>query len=302
MTDRAVRALAAIDPTALFGQWREIIGPPSDQLGDDAAAGLAALKRGTQPTARQMQALELAIRLLRPSVLVRDGQVETLNGPPADAFPVWETFRKTVEPYLTVVGRVDRVGGGALPAGPVATAFLIAPGLVVTNRHVVDELTLGTGRLVRGQAVIRFGQQYERGAEPPPVKIAAVHATHPDLDIAVLRLAAEPNLGDPIPLSGDTDAEDVAVVGYPLEPERVPPFVRAQFGDHFNVKRVAPGQIMKRVDDLMHHDCTTLPGNSGSPVLSLDGAHFVGVHSGGYFLARNTAITGNRLTDFLGAL
>ena len=50
---------------------------------------------------------------------------------------------------------------------------------------------------------------------------------------------------------------------------------------------------------MLYHDCTTLGGNSGSPVLTLDGAHLVGIHADGMFLARNRAIAGAEALSFL---
>jgi endonuclease G len=50
---------------------------------------------------------------------------------------------------------------------------------------------------------------------------------------------------------------------------------------------------------IVGHDCSTLGGNSGSPVLALDTAEVVGLHFGGSFLWRNEAVTAPILADFV---
>jgi V8-like Glu-specific endopeptidase len=45
----------------------------------------------------------------------------------------------------------------------------------------------------------------------------------------------------------------------------------------------------------MYHDCTTLAGNSGSPIFALDSGEVVAVHANGMYLARNRGPTGRAL-------
>ncbi len=55
------------------------------------------------------------------------------------------------------------------------------------------------------------------------------------------------------------------------------------FAGVYGVKRFAPGEITAFWQDrgLLTHDCTTLPGNSGSVVLRVDTGEALGLHFGG---------------------
>jgi len=78
-----------------------------------------------------------------------------------------------------------------------------------------------------------------------------------------------------------------------------PLFLDKIFGSDLGVKRAAVGQVMKIAPGKLYHDCSTLNGNSGSPLMNLLDAQVVGVHSAGQFMYRNTAIGASALRDFL---
>src|SRR5262249_1301720 len=119
----------------------------------------------------------------------------------------------------------------------VGTGFLVGPATVATNRHVVDALTMGTGRLASGQAVIRFGQEFNVVPDPKAVAIVEVRALHPALDLALLRI--EPVDPAPSPFVPRATAADagtpVATIGYPAEDPRNPYFVGLLFGASLGV-------------------------------------------------------------------
>ena len=74
----------------------------------------------------------------------------------------------------------------------------------------------------------------------------------------------------------DTTAETqeyIATIGYPAADSRIPEheLMSRLFGDKYNVKRLAPGQVMRLADELVMHDCSTLGGNSGSPMVNKAG-------------------------------
>ena len=75
--------------------------------------------------------------------------------------------------------------------------------------------------------------------------------------------------------------------------------MRQIFSDIYDVKRLQPGVITSWADgaDIFIHDCSTLGGNSGSPVLDLETHQVVGLHFGGRYLSGNNAIPLWRLTD-----
>ena len=180
------------------------------------------------PTPEQLQALEQAIRLLRPAPLVMSGSLEPLKQAAKTVFPAWEAFRSSVQPYLGAIGRIDRPPVSGYDARPVGTGFLISDRCLVTNRHVLDLITLGTDVLAPGQAVVRFGREYATVPDPDPVPITSIVAAHPDLDLAILALS-EPTAGvapivvDPGFVSSEGTA--IAAIGYPMDDNRNPAWV-----------------------------------------------------------------------------
>ena len=62
------------------------------------------------------------------------------------------------------------------------------------------------------------------------------------------------------------------------------------FGDVYDKKRLAPGQVTEARPDVVLHDCSTLGGNSGSVVLDLATGEAVGLHFAGRFLEANYAV------------
>lgn len=269
-----------------------------------AQQALAALDDGITLTPEQRLALEEAIRLLRPAPTVKGGQVCPLDQDAAAAFPEWTTFSGAVRPYLSAIGRIDRSRTPGFDPTPVGTGFLISRTLLVTNEHVVAALTMGTNALIPRSAEVRFGQEEGAGEEPLPEPIVEVVAVSAVLDLALLRLEPpEDRPCQPLPLPTEAPIEDgtpVGTVGYPLRTENDPPYVKRLFGTRSGVKRAAPGQVIALRDDQIVHDCSTLPGNSGSPVLALKDVELVAVHAEGKLLHSNRAAAGAAARRFLG--
>ena len=75
------------------------------------------------------------------------------------------------------------------------------------------------------------------------------------------------------------------------------------FGDVYDKKRLAPGQVTEARPDVVLHDCSTLGGNSGSVVVDLATGEAVGLHFAGRFLETNyaipSAVVAARLEDIL---
>jgi S1-C subfamily serine protease len=294
LLDRATRALGTAATIGdAFQRVRAIIGPLNFPQGEALAQeAMEQLRKGIVPTPEQRVALETVVKALRPSVLSEKGKLTDLPVPEKqtpEALDRWQQFRTVFEPYLYSVGRIDRVG---TPADvPLASGFLIAKDLLVTNKHVLASLSADTMTLQKGQAVVRFGQEYQVVPDPAPVAITGVRHVDPSLDIAVLEV-------DPVASPALVLAEKnlktgagVAVVGYPQQDTRNPVFTRSIFLDKYKVKRVAPGEIVGAGEHAIHHDCSTLGGNSGSPVVDLESGAVVGLHyDGRLFLFRNEAV------------
>src|SRR5262245_7931194 len=218
----------------------------------------------------------------------------------SQTFPEWTTFRQSVKPYLYSIGRIDSLS----TQKSIGTGFLVADKLFVTNRHVLDHLSCGTNMLEKGQAVVRFGQEQGTPDTQGVTEITGVIAVHESLDIALLAIESASNAPKRTPLSVEANpvnvGDDVVAVGYPFDdPARNPLFINALFGGKFGVKRAAPGEVLKTVRSSIFHDCSTLGGNSGSPILSMKTARVVGLHRDGFFMYRNEAVAGASLGDFV---
>jgi len=86
--------------------------------------------------------------------------------------------------------------------------------------------------------------------------------------------------------------EFVATIGYPAADSRIPEqeLMNRLFGDKYNVKRLSPGQVIRLDNDLVMHDCSTLGGNSGSPIVHLATGDVLGLHFSGVFLRENRGV------------
>jgi V8-like Glu-specific endopeptidase len=298
LRERADRAFQKKPIADFENRVRAIIGPAAADVQGPAQDALNALNNGEEPTPTQLAALELAIRTMRPAPLSKNGELPELEDEVASNFVDWEGFRSSVKPFLYAIGRIDLA-----PEKGVGTGFLISKNLLVTNKHVLDVLSYGTNRLERGQAIVRFREEYNSRTEKPVAIIEAV-AVHPTLDMSLLRIE-DRTFGDGrLPLTVETaemkTGQAVVAIGYPFEDKvRNPLFVSALFGDRFGVKRAAPGEIVGTASESIFHDCSTLGGNSGSPVLSMDKARVVGIHRDGFFMYRNEAVNGKSLSDFV---
>ncbi len=299
---RATRAFNNRPVADVLDKIKAIVGPgnmPPIEQSKLAEQALDRLREGKKPTAKQIAALEFVIRLMRPVPLSREGALENLSPDVAPSFTHWPQFQKSIKPFLYSIGRID-----LLPKEGVGTGFLVSDGVLVTNRHVLDQLSKGTGVLEKGQAVVRLKFEHGIPDTDAPVKIMGVLAVHESLDIALLKVekqkfgdGRQPLKFDPHPV---TAGHAVVAVGYPFDDsKRNPLFISALFGGKFGVKRAAPGEVAGTGPHSILHDCTTLGGNSGSPILSMETARVVGLHRDGYFLYRNEAVDGAALNEFI---
>jgi hypothetical protein len=119
-------------------------------------------------------------------------------------------------------------------------------------------------------------------------------------------LAVEPVSSTPartplaVEINPVNEGDGVVAIGYPFDdPARNPLFINALFGGKFGVKRAAPGEVLRSSRTSIFHDCSTLGGNSGSPILSMKTARVVGLHRDGFFMYRNEAVDGASLGEFV---
>lgn len=301
---RATRALGEHRVDEAVAKVRAIIGPANIPDSEPLAqAALDKLHDGDVPSAEELTALEIVVRLLRPVVLSRQSQLDDLpespghNLHPQELKDLWSGFRVKVAPLLYSIGRVELATGRH-----VGTGFLVADGLVATNRHVLGVLTLGSEVLAPGTARIVF--QQEAGVANPPAQIVefeGVAVIHPKLDMVLLTVK---KLGRPVlEVEAATVAEGIRVttVGYPADdPKNNPLFLSGVFQNKFGVKCAALGEVLDGTESpALFHDCSTTQGNSGSPIFSLTTGRVAGIHRAGFFMYRNEAVDAVQLRQFI---
>ncbi|HEV7455643.1 MAG TPA: serine protease [Roseococcus sp.] len=230
---------------------------------------------------------------LRPAVLVQDGR--------AVAWPAeWAHLTAHADAIAFAAertGRVELEGNPALDW--VGTGFVIDDRLVATNRHVLEEFAFHDSRhgwQIRDgmQARLDFAEEVG-GQVSREVAVTGIWGVHDTFDLAVLQMGP----GCPSPMSFASTAavsgEEVLTIGYPAFDSRRNDAAAMQqiFRGIYNVKRLLPGLIIEPPESpwLLRHDCSTLGGNSGSPVLRPAKAEVVGVHFRGLYLRWNEAIS-----------
>jgi DNA/RNA endonuclease G (NUC1) len=211
------------------------------------------------------------------------------------------------------VGRIEVVG--LPPFQYVGTGWLVEKNILVTNRHVAREFARRSGdgfTFKKGSddrpisASIDFLEEVGRPQEFTFPIVEILHIEDDDgPDFALLRLkeSGGHRLAAPIPLAASParPKQQVAVMGYPARDRRAPDeqLVRSIFGDVYDKKRLAPGQVTEARADLFMHDCSTLGGNSGSVVLDLASGDAVGLHFAGRFLEANYAVPASVVAERL---
>ena len=216
----------------------------------------------------------------------------------------------------------------------IGTGFVIAPGAVMTNRHVVEALAFLLSRhsnsnkwVMRSEhTTINFSQDAEDASIAFNVK-SVIH-TGPNaildtvrfdnLDMALLEVETTNNEGrklpHPIPFLADVSevkrAKRLFTVGYPAMPivpnsdfggvkrAQVVEQLRKIFGLNYGIKYFSPGIVRNTIGHhpqdtlqwVFDHNATTLGGNSGSCVCSLqEEIGVIGLHFAGDWMRANHA-------------
>lgn len=279
----------------------------------EAIGSVEAIAAGASPLERELPvpALEAIIqRTGRPPLLIRNDKVELEPGDLFDFAPNTDAKVRNLERWIPSVGRVEFLnhrmswGGTGWVVDTQGKNFLL-----VTNRHVAKlvakRIANGSAVFLRSAAGPRYGMQidfkeeYESVAGDPvrTVPVAAVTYLADDLaaDMAVLRVDAPDITLSPVNLAARPAkvGEQVALIGYPAFDSRNDVNDQARyFRDLYEVKRLAPGKVMQALSGAttLTHDCTSLGGNSGSPLFELEGGTVVGLHFSGLYGVANTAV------------
>ncbi|WP_299843990.1 DNA/RNA non-specific endonuclease [uncultured Roseovarius sp.] len=256
--------------------------------------------------------LEAIIKLVgRPPLVVQNDRVQGKTA--LDEFFADNIGGKItrVEKFLPSVGRIEFMnhdvdwGGTGWVIGEDGPDHL----LVITNRHVAKFVA---ERNFRGEAIFGYGpgnvlygarvdfvEEVDIG--PDAARVFQIEeftylADDISADVAIGRIRKIDNMGriSPLPLA-ETDGEDgetVALVGYPAYDSRNEhQHMESYFKGLYDVKRFAPGFLIKGDElGILSHDCTSLGGNSGSPLISLDRGVAIGLHFAGRFGVANSAV------------
>ena len=318
--DLAEQAQAHADTGGLesFGGLESLEG---GRFMDQAATAVDDIAEGTYVPGTDSGLEAIIERFTRPVYLVQRSTFVT----PADAFPDSEVIsaqleggRAALERVIPSAGRIDLRNH---QLDWVGTGWVVAPGIVVTNRHVAREFAsdLKSGFAFRKNhgapptaASVDWRHEYQQEGESR-FRVKEILWIEPEdsVDVAFLHIADHGEDGEATPAAVElmTRAEFdgtgvgawVAVVGYPARDSRNKAADQQRIFDGiYNVKRLAPGQVTAKVaGDVLHHDATTLGGNSGSVVVHLDSGKAMALHFGGIEGDRNAAVQAPRVHQLL---
>lgn len=216
----------------------------------------------------------------RPALRVRGGVVD-FDDPRGAQWRddiIFLSSQPDFKKQLLAVGRIDADGVH------VGTGFVVAPGLLLTNRHVLQVFAAPVPRrnnptswvVTEPEVTIDFADQPSSATKSTKFKVLGVAEAGADyidpneidfrkLDMALLRVEATSFTGAPMPqplcLSGSPESVDrrreVFCVGYPARPSDLPSTSTGEinmdvvrrlselFGTDFGTKYFAPGEVAK---------------------------------------------------------
>ena len=269
----------------------------------DGAAGLRKVSAGHpgEVTDAEVIGLEAIIALEgRPALFIKGGD---FFGVP-ERWRILTTQRDAIRASIARVGRIEVTGHPDFDW--IGTGFLAGPGTVVTARHVAREFARpgpDHGWRFRTGMSASLDLNREQGTtEQSEFAITGIVGIHERYDLAALAVAQTGGSGQalptPLPVAtaapGAVRGRTVYVVGYPAwdGTRNDAAHMHEIFRDVYDVKRLQPGLITSWADGthVLTHDCSTLGGNSGSPVIDLETHQVIAVHCSGTYLAANNAV------------
>jgi V8-like Glu-specific endopeptidase len=319
------RATGATDSKLVAGRVADVEADAiAAQLVARANEVLAQLRGGAPPgdvSAEGAYALEAVLRVRgRPALNVEGNSIEPIDAQKHPGSDFWLTFRSDHENDLVKVAAAtgavmvkDRMGLQRVWVQ--GTAWLVAPNLVMTNRHVLFP-PLGGMRLARripgSTTTAQFKSDLDitidfafdsrpagRSMTVPAIEVVYVSEEADPIDVALIKIGppvdATQTLAAPLTVASTPgDYQYLYVVGHPGKMPYVPENVLAVFGTPDERKRVSFGETMDtsatRPNELTH-DASTIGGFSGGCVLPFLTDQVIGLHYYGDPLNGNRAFT-----------
>jgi S1-C subfamily serine protease len=319
--ERSLEAFRERDPE-LYEELKEKVDIPADEMSPmmiRAIRPLADEPLITEEGIATPQGFLVAETIVRssgrPVLVIRDNRVTTeFLGPDSQ---VWAARIQGAQPVLDrVIPAVGRVEVNNNPDFSwVGTGWLVSSDIIVTNRHVAREFARRNANTfsfrlgINGSPMTARMDFLEEDQRQTSLEYAVNSilwiAPSSEADVAFLRVTrGSGNRSLPLPLTfaDQINRDDfVATIGYPARDSRVPDqdIVRRIFGDVYEKKRLAPGQVMEVDSSELQHDCSTLGGNSGSVLVNLETGEAVGLHFSGLFMRANYAVPAPKVRDLL---
>ena len=223
-----------------------------------------------------------------------------------------EAAAKVLDAVIPSVGRIEVANHPDYTW--LGTGWIVDDGLVVTNRHVALEFAQrGPRGFVFRRGVgdasitcdIDFLEEYQRASsaefaiEFDALDRCARRRRHrvPPPRARRPRTSAAPCRASYVSTAQFNGRDHWLSSAGPEDSDQ--DLVTKIFGEVYDKKRLAPGQLMTVSEDEVTHDCSTLGGNSGSIVVDLDSGLAVGLHFSGLYLHANYAVPSTRLTALL---
>lgn len=301
---------------ALYEEIQARISAREISILDDVSIVLDTIDRvreSGRPLSPHDERESIILEFGRPALFVRNNTFEVPRS------NTWlhrlNSVRESLDNIIPAVGRVEVHEHSTYDW--IGTGWLVRDNIIVTNRHVAEQFAKRNEtrfeykinhRFKRMQASIDFFEEYRvpDSSEYAVVGIEYI-ATDDEPDVAFLRISvdspSDTSLASPIPLATDIPKEfqQIVVIGYPARDGRIPePEVMSRiFGGIYNVKRLAPGEIISVTDLEITHDCSTLGGNSGSVLVNLVSGEAVGLHFAGSYKRGNYAVPAATVKEML---
>ncbi len=283
----------------------QVASAPLTSLSDpgvpDALDKLAAGQALEDSEANSLEAIVL--QSARPAFVVQDGRLQTPPKP-------WEGLASAlpmIERAIPAVGRINVSGlSGLLFAG---TGFLVGDGLVMTSRGVAELFCTGVG--TSGLTILKdtsptIDFRSEGAGTGAVASIVDVVLIHPFLDVALLRVS--PSDAPPLTLSlesvdGQVGRTAIVIGHIAYDPDRDISLLTKLWGNALGRKHVSPGLVGKpqiyagRGQQMLAltHDCTTLSGSVGGPVIDIATCNVIGLHVAGQRFGPGFAIPASEL-------